>query len=231
MNKHICVFICYNNFEHIVECFESVKNLPLDFFIIENFSENSNKIESYFKKQKLIEHIRFEKNITNNAVDIIKKDYEDLFETYEYITFSDCDLLFTNSNRLLDEIYLILDYDDIGVCSSALCMDNLPNVQGSKNWIPTPISIHEDYINTNTGVHFMTIKQKNYKIIKNIKFLDSIMGSEIRSGGLKWVATKKNNVKHLTWDLYHVDNEFYEFKLKRGFDLWSHNEVSNYVVL
>jgi hypothetical protein len=203
----------------------------LDFFIIENFSENSNKIESYFKKQKLIEHIRFEKNITNNAVDIIKKDYEDLFETYEYITFSDCDLLFTNSNRLLDEIYLILDYDDIGVCSTTLCMDNLPNVQGSKNWIPTPISIHEDYINTNTGVHFMTIKQKNYKIIKNIKFLDSIMCSEIRSGGLKWVATKKNNVKHLTWDLYHVDNEFYEFKLKRGFDLWSHNEVSKYIVL
>ena len=231
MNKHICVFICYNNFEHIVECFESVKNLPLDFFIIENFSENSNKIESYFKQQKLIGHIRFEKNITNNSVDIIKKDYEDLFESYEYITFSDCDLFATNSNLLLDEIYLILDYDDIGVCSSALCMDNLPNVQGSKNWIPTPISIHEDYINTNTGVHFITIKQKNYKIIKNTKFLDSLMCSEIRSGGLKWVATKKNNVKHLTWDLYHVDNEFYEFKLKRGFDLWSHNEVSKYIVL
>jgi hypothetical protein len=231
MNKHICVFICYNNFEHIVECFESVKNLPLDFFIIENFSENSNKIESYFKQQKLIGHIRFEKNITNNSVDIIKKDYEDLFESYEYITFSDCDLLVTNSNQLLDEIYLILDYDDVGVCATSLCMDNLPNVQGSKDWIPRPISIHEDYINTNTGVHFITIKQKNYKIIKNTKFLDSLMCSEIRSRDLKWVATKKNNVKHLTWDLYHVDDEYYGFKLKRGFDLWSHNEVSNYVVL
>ncbi len=231
MNKHICVFICYNNFEHIVECFESVKNLPLDFFIVENFSENSDKIESYFKKQNLIGHIRFEKNITNNSVDIIKKDYENLFETYEYITFSDCDLLVTNSKLLLDEIYLILDYEDVGVCASSLCLDNLPNVPGSNGWIPAPISIHEDYINTNTGVHFITIKQKNYKIIKNIKFLDSLMCSEMRSKDLKWVATKKNNVKHLTWDLYQVDNEYHNFKLNRAHNLWTHNEVSEYIVL
>jgi hypothetical protein len=230
-NKHICIFICYNNFEHIVKCFESIKNLPIDFFIIENFSKNSKQIEDYFIKQKVKGYVQFEKNITNNAVNIIKKDFSNLFESYEYITFSDCDLLVVNPQSLFDEIYKILNHDDVGVCCSSLSMDNLPNVPDAQSWIPQPISHHKDYINTNTGVHFMTIKQKNYKIIKNTKFLDSLMCSEIRSRDLKWVATKKNNVKHLTWDLYHVDDEYYGFKLKRGFDLWSHNEVSNYVVL
>jgi hypothetical protein len=231
-NKHICIFFCYNNFEHIVKCFESVKNLPLDFFIIENFSKNSDKIETYFKQQNLKGYVRFEKNITNNAVDIIKKDFSNLFESYDYISFSDCDLLVKDSKSFLDEVYKILEHNDVGVCSASLLMDNLPNIPGAEFWIPTPISVHKDYINTNTGIHFITLKQRNYNILKNVKFKDTIMCSKIRKENLKWVTTKNNKVKHLTWDLYHKGNEYYNFKIERGLEsLWSHNETSDYIIL
>lgn len=230
-NKHICIFFCYNNFEHIVKCFESVKNLPLDFFIIENFSKNSDKIETYFKQQNLKGYVRFEKNITNNAVDIIKKDFEKLFESYDYITFSDCDLFVEDSKSLIDEIYQILDYDDVGVCCSHLSMDNLPNVPGADKWVPTPISIHEDYLNTNTGIYFMTLKQKNYHLIKNIKFKDHIMCLTVRGNGLKWAATKQNQVVHLTWDLYYEGSEYYNFKIKNLGIIWSHSERCDYEII
>jgi hypothetical protein len=230
-NKHICIFICYNNFEHIVKCFESVKNLPIDFFIIENFSENSGHIEEFFRNQNIKGYVQFEKNITNNAVNVIKKDFSDLFESYEYITFSDCDLLTANSQSLFDEIYKILDYDDVGVCCSSLSMNNLPNVPDSNSWIPHPISFHKDYINTNTGIHFMTMKQKNYKLLDDVNFKDGHMSSIIRNKKLKWVSTKYNNVIHLTWDLYHKGNDYYEYKIKNKSTIWNHSETSNYKIV
>jgi hypothetical protein len=231
-NKHICVLICFNNYEHIVKCFESIKNLPLDFFIIENPSKNSDKIQKYFKEQKLKGYVRFEENITNNAVDIIREDYSPLFQSYEYITFSDCDLFTDSSSSLFSEIYRILEYEEVGVCCTSLCMDNLPNVPDANGWIPNPISIHEDYINVNTGVHFMTMKQKNYSLLYGTKFKDTLMVSLIRSKNLKWVSTKENKSIHLTWDLYYQGNEYYNFKIERGLEsLWSHNETSDYIIL
>jgi len=231
-NKHICVLICFNNYEHIVKCFESIKNLPLDFFIIENPSKNSDKIQKYFKEQKLKGYVRFEENITNNAVDIIREDYSPLFQSYEYITFSDCDLFTDSSSSLFSEIYRILEYEEVGVCCTSLCMDNLPNVPDANGWIPNPISIHEDYINVNTGVHFMTMKQKNYSLLYGTKFIDTLMVSLIRSKNLKWVSTKENKSIHLTWDLYYQGNEYYNFKIERGLEsLWSHNETSDYIIL
>lgn len=231
-NKHICVLICFNNYEHIVKCFESIKNLPLDFFIIENPSKNSDKIQKYFKEQKLKGYVRFEENITNNAVDIIREDYSPLFQSYEYITFSDCDLFTDSSSSLFSEIYRILEHEEVGVCCTSLCMDNLPNVPGANGWIPNPISIHEDYINVNTGVHFMTMKQKNYSLLYGTKFKDTLMVSLIRSKNLKWVSTKENKSIHLTWDLYYQGNEYYNFKKENSHSsLWYHNKKSNYNIL
>ncbi len=111
-------------------------------------------------------------------------------------------------------------------------MDNLPNVPDANGWIPNPISIHEDYINVNTGVHFMTMKQKNYSLLYGTKFKDTLMVSLIRSKNLKWVSTKENKSIHLTWDLYYQGNEYYNFKIERGLEsLWSHNETSDYIIL
>ena len=230
-NKHICVFICFNNYEHIVQCFNSVKNLPLDFFIIENFSKNSEKIKSFFIEQDLKNYVVFRENITNNAVNIVINDFKEVFKSYEYITFSDCDLFVENSEQLFDEIYKILEHDDVGVCCSSLSLENLPNVTGSQTWIPSPISVHEDYINADTGIHFMTLKNTNFNLIENCKFLDNSLSSKFRSNNLKWVSTKKNNCLHLTWDLYIGGNEYYEFKKNNLSSIFSHNRLSIYDII
>lgn len=229
--KHIVILICYNNFEHIVQCFESIKNLPFDFFIIENYSNNSIAIQEYFKKEDLIGYVQFEENISNNAVDVIKNDYSELINSYEYITFSDCDLLPNNSVDLFNEIYKILEHNQVGVCGTSLLSDNLPNIPNSSWWTGHPISINFDYINMNTGIWFITIKQRNYHIVENVKFKDSTWCNSIREKKLIWAATKINKVKHLTWDLFYDGNEYYEFKKKSFKDIWNHNNFCNYKVI
>jgi hypothetical protein len=230
-NNHICILICYNNYEHIVKCFESIKNLNFDFFIIENFSNNSHEIEKYFKKQKILRYVQFEKNITNNAVNIIKNDFKKLLDSYEYLTFSDCDLFSENSSILFEEIYKILEFDNIGVCCSSLSLDNLPKIPGANSWQPIPTEINDHYIDVNTGIHFMTIKSHNYKLLTGVNFLDSKMANHIRSNKLKWVATKFNKVIHLTWDLYKEDNEYFIFKKNNNHTLWNHSNKCNYRII
>jgi hypothetical protein len=229
-NKHICILNCYQNYEHILKCFESIENLNFDFFIVENFSEYSDKIYEYFHKKNLIGYIQFEKNIANNAMNIIKKDFKNLFNSYEYITFSDCDLYSENSVGLFDEIYKILELDEVGVCCSKLSKQNLPNVPGSNTWLPKPISIEKNYIDVNSGIHFMTMKNKTYKLLEDLYFLDSTLSSKIRNEGLRWVTTINNEVIHLTWDLYYDGNSYYEFK-KNNRKLWNQELVSGYKIL
>ena len=229
--KHICVLICYNNYEHIVETYESICNLEMDLFIIENYSENTDKIRKYFENKPVLKYILFEKNIANNAMNIVIKDFKDIICNYEYITFSDCDLVPNDSYELFNEIYKILEHYDVGVCCTALDDSNLPRVPGSENWIPRPTRIHSDYIEANSGNHFMTFKQKYFHLITDINFLDTVLIQKFKRVGLKWVITKHNNSKHLTWDLYHDGNEYYEYKLKHGNSIWSKNVVCNYEII
>lgn len=46
--KHICVFLAYQNIEHIKTSFESMYLDSVDYFIVENFSENSDSIKEFF---------------------------------------------------------------------------------------------------------------------------------------------------------------------------------------
>lgn len=229
--KHICLLICYNNYEHIVETYESISNLNMDFFIIENHSENTDRIRAYFENKPILKYVLFEKNIAQNAMNIVIKDFEHIIGNYEYITFSDCDLVPDNSNKLFDEIYKILEHSDVGACCTSLDYSNLPEVPGSKTWISKPIQMHDDYIEANSGNHFMTLKQKHFHLVTNINFLDTILMRRFREVGLKWVITKHNRSKHLTWDLYHTGNEYYEYKVKNGSSIWSKKEICNYVIV
>jgi hypothetical protein len=111
-------------------------------------------------------------------------------------------------------------------------MDNLPNIKGSNSWIPRPISVHESYISTNTGVHFMTMKQKNYKLLDGVHFKDSTMSSIIRRNNrLNWVATKNNKATHLTWDLYYEGSEYYQHKNQNPRSLWNHSNKCSYKII
>lgn len=70
MNKHICVLFCFNNIQHIKQCYESLYNDNIDYFVVENKSTNSQQIQEYFNKQNLKGYIQFEQNITYKAMEI-----------------------------------------------------------------------------------------------------------------------------------------------------------------
>lgn len=162
MKTHICILICYKNLDHIINCFNSLFNEDIDFIILENYSDSSLKIKKFFETKKILSHIRFDENITNNAVNIFIKDYSEVLNKYDYITFSDCDLRIDNSDQTFREIKKNLEFNDVVVSCVDLNMSNLPKVTGSENWIPNPINITDDYIECDTGIHLMTIKKKRF---------------------------------------------------------------------
>ena len=230
-NKHIVVLFCYKNIDHIIKCYDSLKNNDIDFFVVENYSDNSPLIESFFKNENIVGHILFKENITNNAIEVFIKDYFDLLKEYPLITITDCDLFSSNSNLLFQEIYSILEDSDVGVCCSKLNLENLPNVPGSNNWVPKEKKITEKYIETGSGIHMMTLTQKNLNLIKEVKFLDQNLIKIIKNNNLKWVTTLKNEVVHLTWDLYYPGNEYYNFKVINKPTLWSSHKICEYNIL
>lgn len=229
MNKHICVLICFNNYDHIKSCFESLYNDDIDFFIIENYSKNSDLISDFFMNQNIKGYIQFEKNITNKAVSIFVKDYLETLKQYEYITISDCDLTVLNSKNTFGEIKKNLDLDNVAVCCADLDMSNLPKIEGSDSWVPKPRNITSEYIEGDSGAHLMTIKNENLNLFQVEKFIDSSILNRVFYVNKKWVKTLKNKAYHLTWDLYFHGNEYFEYK--KSNDVWNHNNICDYKIL
>ena len=91
MNKHICIFFCYEQVDVIKTAFDSNYVEGIDFFVVENGSRNSKEIEQYFQTKNLKGYIQFEKNISGNAMNIFLKDYMDLLKGYDDITITDGD--------------------------------------------------------------------------------------------------------------------------------------------
>jgi len=230
MNKHICVLICFKNLEHIIKCYESFYNSDIDFFIIENYSNNSEKIKEYFIDKNIIGYLQFEDNISHKAVSTFITDYENLLNKYEYITFSDSDLTVENSKETFNEIIKNLNLENVMVSCVDITMVNLPNVPGSQSWIPSPLNVTDEYIEGASGVHMMTIKQENFELIKNIKFLDSVLKNKVYRNKKKWVKTLKNKAYHLTWDLYFEGSDYYKFKLSNP-DIWNHENTCDYKII
>jgi hypothetical protein len=187
------------------------------------------KLKIFFETKKILSHIRFDENITNDAVNIFIKDYSEVLNKYDYITFSDCDLIIDNSDQTFREIKKNLEFNDIVVSCVDLNMSNLPKVTGSENWIPNPINITDDYIECDTGIHLMTIKRKDFWIIENVNFLDSTLISNVKKNKKKWVKTLINKAYHLTWDLYYDGNEYFEYK--KNNNIWNNKKNSNYKIL
>lgn len=215
MNNHLCILWCYNNYEHIVKCFESVQIDTMDYFIVENRSHKSLDLQKYFAKKRLAGHIRFKENIADNAVKIFLKDYHRLLCQYEYITFSDGDLFVDNAQSAFAEVLKILEHKEVGVCAMDLKMDNFPHdIAKPSDWIPGPIGETEDYIVCATGAHMMTLKAENLSILTGAKkAIDGCFREMCANAGLLWVKTKQNKAYHLTWDYYHPGNPYYNFRL------------------
>lgn len=230
MNKHICILCCYENFEHIKLCYKSLYLDEIDFFIIENYSSASSKIEKFFRICKNIKgYIQFYENISYRAIEIFFKDFFELYSKYDFITITDCDLTVSNAQDAWSEIKNNLEFENIGVSCIDLSMENFPShIPHSNSWIPNPLNITEHYIECRTGVHLLTIKSKNIDILKTIPFIDSNIFATVYNMNLKWIKTKNNKAIHLTWDLYKPDNKYYQFKQKNIHKLWNHEKISNY---
>lgn len=232
MNSHLCILFCYQNIQHIKQCYESLYLNNIDFFVVENYSLNSEQIADYFSKCKnIIGHIRFDENITYRANEIFFEDYFKLCEQYNFITITDCDLLIKTKDAW-EEIKNNLNFKDVGISCIDLCLKNFPyHINNSDSWIPSPIDITDSYIECKTGVHLLTVKKENFSILKTKPFIDYNIHNEIYNLNLKWVKTKFNKAIHLTWDLYNENGDYLKYKIENIHSLWNHLKTSNYTIL
>lgn len=226
--KHICVLFCYLNYEDIVKSFNSLYREETDYFIVENYSENSDKIKEFFLTKKIKGYIQFEKNISNNAFGIFLMNYYDTLKDYEYITLSDCDLLIEDKNAFFSEIFKNLDFENVLISCADFSMKNLPDVPGSENWIFPSID-NGEYLEGFTGIWLLTFKNNNLPFFYNVKSHDGSWQHKTKLLDKKWVKTRVNKAYHLTWDLYYHENEYYNFKKKNTLKLWNHSKVCDYI--
>ena len=205
--KILCVLNTFFNYEHIIQCFESIYSDNIDFFILENKSKYSDKIESYFKTKKLIGYLQSEENITHGTVDYFLKNFKDLINQYDYLTITDGDLLVDDIELLYDEIKTILEYPNSEV------IDNL-------------------FLKGTSGTHMMTFKKENFNIVLDLNIMmDVYVHSKVFKLGGICAKTLKNKSKHLTWDYYYPTNEYYEWKLENQWTLSYHNKEKKIKVI
>lgn len=243
MKKHLCVLIVYNNFEHIKLCFDSIKNnTNIDFFIIENYSKNSNEIKNYFLSQNLVGYIQFIDNIAANARRIWRNDYHEFVNNYDIITISDGDLYVYDSKSMFTEILQNLQVDDVIASSADLYRGNyyksntrVIGIEKYKDEMKNR-TIDNELSFCNTACNFITFTNKNYFKIFNKDedkiILDNNIYASIKNNNGKWIKTVNNIIYHLTWDLYQDQNEYFIFKkefVKNG--NWRKRKTCDYNII
>ena len=122
MRKQIIIIFCFNNIGDIKKSFESTYLSNIDYFIVENKSNNSGEIKNYFIEQKkfrdnIVGYIQFEKNIVSNAINIFIKKYSDFLRQYEYITFTDGDYYIYDMEATNEEMLSAFNDPRCGISS------------------------------------------------------------------------------------------------------------------
>lgn len=237
MKNHLIVFVAFQNDTIIANSFNSIfKKKNTDFFILENISENSNKIQKYFSEiddETIIGYIRFDENIANSCVNIFLEQYKDLLAQYQYITITDGDLFIHNIENTFEEIFEGLEQDNVAVVTCDLWLGNdyrNKEILGITEYIIESIHNNKENkcIDGNTGNFLLTFKNQNLNLFDDIIYVDSFIANKINSKGLRWLKTTKNFAYHETWDLYREGNPYYEFK-KQVFDkIWFERKNSSF---
>lgn len=243
MKKHILIFFCFNNTEHIKKSFDSMTHEDIDYFIVENKSKNSDDIKKYFLEQKqvrnnIVGYIQFQKNIVANAMNIFLKNYMKLLEQYEYITITDGDYYIYDMNSTLKEI--------LGAFNNSRCAISSVDIYPLSNWRCSNRIIGTDhYINimkqrqnstpnniiTSSGtLSLMTLQKKDLNLIKLPHFMDGYIRNKVIEASKLWYITVKNQCYHLTdeccYDATHGD-EYMTWKRSIN-NIWYCMEDSNY---
>lgn len=231
--KHICIFLAFNNLEHIKLSFESIQTENVDYFVVENPSENSAEIFNYFKNKNLIGYIKFQQNFAANAINTFIKDYRDLLLKYDYITITDGDIYVFDIKETFREIKLALEEPNCVISTANLYLGN--NYDNQIRVIGVDKYVELMKINTNkfgsvlgnTGNFLLTIKKENIGFIENIHFIDTNLKSRLDLNKKEWYKTNKNLVYHLTWDLYVDNNPYYEWKKVVYPNIWNETKEKN----
>jgi hypothetical protein len=234
--KHICIFLAFQNIEIIKTSFDSIYTDNIDYFIIENPSENSKEIENYFKTKRLKGYIQFDKNIAANAVNIFIKEYFKLLNSYDYITITDGDLYLYDCNIAFKEIVQNLLKPNTLISSLPLYKGNLYALPKETRKIG--ISHYREFMKirpvslggtcSHSANNMITFHKSTLPLIQSIYYLDSNIKRLVQSKQSSWQVAHYSFAYHLTWDLYVSGNPYYEWKKKVISTVWKIEEHSNY---
>jgi len=239
-----CYVLIYKEVDIIKQSLDSLSQLSndLEIIVIENPSENSKKIKKYIDKlgkdSKISRHYLFDKNITNNAFDVVLHDELSHIIKHKLIVITDGDLTVEYPQDWLKESLKLMKYKDVFCAGSGLMLDNLPTktFPDAATWVPELINdtpFHEG----RTGCHMLMMKGKDlasflkWKDYNNKSFADGEINRfcyEVSKK--KWARTNENLAYHLTWDLYQdLNNEYTKLKTNKSFEAtWYHKNTSEY---
>lgn len=235
MNKIPLYFFAYFDFEVIKASFESLysKASQLDIIVIENSSPSTeDKIKPYFlnllKEGKITRYYLFDKNLANNAFEIVFAKEIKLIAKSEYVFFTDGDLLIEdNADWLEEQLSILQNNPDVFACGITLAIDNLPTntFPEANTWIPADRAEHETYFEVTTGVHLLVFRTRDFMAYwtymekQKINFVDSAMHKFCYNiANKKWARTKTSKARHLTWDSYaDLEHPYTKQKLSKSF--------------
>jgi len=247
--RHLIIVIIYDQLDIIKKSLDSIFDYDADFCVIENPSDNSEAIEKYVLTKNPKKYIRYVQNVTNNAVTQFNREHSEFIKQYDYITYTDGDLLVYDVKELFNEIFEALKKDDCVVSSADLWSGNsyVTNYRASNDRqeyldIKDRKNINDFmlYMKNNpisfgskklvNGNFFITVKNSNIDFIISEIFLDAIYQRKFRDN---WYSTSKNLVYHLTWDLYVDGNSYYEFKKVAYPRIWasSYDERTEFITI
>ena len=241
-----CVVVAYYDFENIKTTVDHLLDYVgiLDLHVIENSSElTKTHIEPYFLELvhsgKVSKYFLFDRNISNNALEVVLDGGYIDFSDSEYVMLTDGDLLPLNHGWLLEEMEIVGKSKEVFACGIRLDLGNLPTTTfpDAHRWVGAPRSETDLYLEAPGGLHLVLLTTAeligflNYRKRHDLRIADFTLRHycyEILDK--KWVTTKRSSARHLTWDRYSdLGHPYTKLKLSRSFDeTWRHDSYSGF---
>lgn len=249
MSKIICLVLAYFDFESIKTTCKGLVPYSdrLDLYIVENPSEAT---ESHIKPFVLdlvrsghVSHyFLFDKNITNNAFEmVLQSEYINLQDS-EYILLSDGDLELSSQDWLDEELSIMRACPEVFACGINLDLSNLPleNFPTAHRWLAELLQRHRLYDEAATAMHLTLFRSRELQGFLSylgcrprLRFTDTELFNYCYGVlHMRWARTRKSLARHLAWDRYHdLVHPYTRRKLSKSFqDTWRHYRYCGFQV-
>ena len=246
MDKIPCVVLVYFDFDSIHATLEAlaVHADSLDLIVVENPSPSTaDLIRPYvtglMDGGTVAEYYLFERNITNNAFQIVLERLHDRIRRSPHVIVTDGDVLVHDPSWLDEEIGVLESHPEVFACGVSLDMDNLPlaTFPEAGGWVPPIIADRGDYLEGVTGMQLVAFRGEeltgflDYRAAMGLHFLDSHLHVySYNTLNKRWARTRRATARHLTWDRYaDLSHPYTTAKLSRSFDeTWRHSDRCAY---